>query len=81
MLQMILGDYGDCSFDLRNQIQSLLKEPLVPSLCRLSDCKVWVASDNQGYLNFVIWKEQQERTASFSIEPNPWCLSAVERRV
>lgn len=81
MLQMIPDYYGDYSFDPRNQIRSLLKEPLFPSLCRLSDCKVWVASDSQGYLNFVIWKEQQESTTSFSTDPNPWRLSVLERRV
>lgn len=41
---MIPGSYSDYSFDIRNQIWSLLKEPLVPSLCRLSGCKVQVAS-------------------------------------
>lgn len=32
MLQMIPGYCGDHSFDISNQIWSLLKEPLVPSL-------------------------------------------------
>ena len=44
MLWMIPGYYGGYSFDIRNQILSLLKEPLVPSLCRLSGYKVQVAS-------------------------------------
>lgn len=35
---------GDYSFDIKNQIWSLLKESLVPSLCRRAGCKVWVAS-------------------------------------
>lgn len=71
MLQMILGCYGDYSFDIRDQIWSLLKEPLVASLCRLSGCKVRVASADQGDLNFVIWKEQQKPTSLFSIDSNP----------
>lgn len=44
MPQMIPGYCGDYSFDIKSQIWSLLKEPLVSSLCRLAGCKVWVVS-------------------------------------
>lgn len=51
------GYCGDYSFDTKNQIWSLLKEPLVSSMCRLCDCKVQFASADEGNLNFVILKE------------------------